>query len=540
MTDEASKEEQAKSGESAGTENQPVIEEAEGQPVVEEAVGTMTEEPPEDEEDAPLVLHQAVEMKDIGPCKKHIKVTIERDDIDKLMEKKFKKLVGDAPVPGFRPGKAPRRIIEKRYQKEVSNEVRGEVLMQSLEQLAEEHELVPLTSPNLNPDRLEIPKDGPFIYEFEVEVRPEIELPDYKGLKLKRPVKTFTEADVDVEERRILSRYGQMVPKPEGSAEIGDYLVADMVTRDGQNVIGSTKETTVLIEPQLAFKDGVAPRFGEQVVGAKAGDWRTVEIRLSNRAAAKELHGKTVHATFEIKEIKTLRLPELTDEFLHRFGVHTREQLREKIHVTLGYRLEYQQRQSARQQILQLLTAGHKWELPNDIVQRQARSALNKRIVEMRSAGMSDDEIRGQIRLLEQDVLQSTTSTLSEHFVLQKVAETEKLDISEDDIDIEIERIAAMENESPRRVRARFEREDLLESLATEIVERKALDLILQNAEYEDVPLDAGPGAVATVEQQAVPGQMQDPTAPPPEPEVSQPATPEQPVEAKSEGTSNV
>ena len=131
---------------------------------------------------------------------------------------------------------------------------------------------------------------------------------------------------------------------------------------------------------------------------------------------------------------------------------------------------------------------------------------------------MSEDEIRGRERLLQRDVLQSTELALKEHFVLQKIAEEEKLDVNEDEINDEIERMAAQNDESPRRVRARLEKEDLLETLAAQLIERKALDLILGSAEYEDTRLKQAPeGAVATSEEQAVPGEMKDPTAAPPE-----------------------
>jgi trigger factor len=150
---------------------------------------------------------------------------------------------------------------------------------------------------------------------------------------------------------------------------------------------------------------------------------------------------------------------------------------------------------------------------------RQARKALNRRIMEMRSSGMSDDEIRGRQRLLEQDILRSTASALKEHFVLQKIAEDENIDVDDDDIDDEIDRIAAQNDESPRRLRARLEKDDLIDALAVEIVERKALDLVLDSAEYEDVPVDKKEreSAVATSEEQAVPGELADPTAVPEE-----------------------
>jgi trigger factor len=478
----------------------------------------------EGEEKESEKLHQSVDMRDIGPCKKHIKVTIDRADIDRLLDKKYSELVVDAPVAGFRPGKAPRKIIERRFHKEVTEQVRSQVLLQSLEQLADENDVAPLAAPNIDPTQIEIPREGPLVYEFEVEVRPEFDLPDYKGLKLRRPVKTFTDADVIEEERRILAPYGSLVPKPEGNAQVGDYLIVDMATRDGDRQLSKHQEITIRIDPRLALKDGVAEDFSERVKGARAGEKRTIGITLSDSVADPSLRGKTVQAELDIKEVKSLRLPELTHEFLHNFGVHSADQLRERIRVLLDRRLEYTQRQSAREQVMQQIAAAATWELPQDLLQRQAKRALSRRIVEMQSAGMSEDEIRGRVRLLQRDMLRSTELALKEHFVLQKIAEVEKIDIDQDDIDDEIDRIAAQNDESPRRIRARLEKEDLLEALAAEIIERKALDLILDSAEYTDVPLDkAETETVGTVEEQAVPGELKDPTAVPPEPEKEKP-----------------
>jgi trigger factor len=464
-----------------------------------------------DTEEKPEKLHQTVEMKDIGPCKKHIKVTIEHADIDSRLNEKFSKLVMDANVAGFRPGKAPRKIIERRFGKDVGNQVKGEVMLQSLEQLAEENDIAPLSEPNLDPSKIEMPADGPMVYEFDVEVRPQFDLPDYKGLKLKRPTKTFTDEDVRLEQNRLLSSYGQLIPKEKGKAELGDYLIADMITRDGDQILSELKEVRMRIEPQLAFKDAVAEKFGKQTIGAKAGDERVVDIKLSDNSADEKRRGKVVKATLAIQDVKTMRLPELTPEFLERLGVDSEDKLRETVRVLLNRRLEYTQRQSARQQVLEQIAQASSWELPRDLLMRQARRAMSRRIMEMRTNGISEDEIRGRTRLLERDILASTALALKEHFVLQKIAEVEKIDVDDDDIENEIERMAYQSDESPRRVRARLEKEDMLEALAIELVERKALDLILDSAQYQDVPLDKeDQEAVATVEEQAVPGEMRD------------------------------
>lgn len=460
-------------------------------------------------------IKQTVDIQDIGPCKKHIKVTVGRDDIDASFQKKFKELVGESWIPGFRPGKAPKPIVQRKFKKDVHDQVKGEILLASLEQLAEEFDVAPLSPPNLNTGNLQIPDKGDFIYEFEVEVRPHFDLPEYKGLKLKRPVREFSEADIDDEQKRLLASDGQLVPK-DGPANKGDYVIADMVTTFGNDKVGEAKEITLRIDDTMSFKDGVAQKFGEQMAGAKAGDKRVVDISMTDAVADDRLKGQTVQAQFDIKDVKFLRLPELDERFLEKFECKTVDQFRETLLLVLQGRLRYAQRQSAREQVLNLITASATWELPQDLLQRQARKTLARRVMEMQEAGIPEDEIKARQRLLERDVLSSTASALKEHFVLQKIAEQEKLEIDQGEIDEEIERIAEQYNETPRRIRAQMERDDLLETLAAQLIERKALDLILDSAEYEEVSIGKESG-MATVEAQAVPGEMKDPTAAPPE-----------------------
>jgi trigger factor len=496
-------------------ENRPEEPDPEGTTRVAEPTpeGPEAAEGAEEQKERPK-LDQSVDVRDAGPCRKHIKVTIKRESIEGRLDEKYKEIMPEANVAGFRPGKAPRALVRRRYEKDVTDQVKAEVLLESLEQLAEENNINPISAPDLDPFKIDLPKDGPLVYEFEVEVRPEFDLPNYKGLRLKRQTKTFTEDDVAREKRRLLAPYGQVVPKPEGNAQEGDAIVADVVSRDGDRVLGTITESVIRVEPRLAFKDGVAERFAEQVRGANPGDSREVDITLSSGVADPALRGKTVKATFQIKDVKTVRMPELTHEFLHNFGVHSEAQLDEAIRVLLQRRLEYLQRQSIRQQVLEQLAANADWQLPPDLLARQARKSLARRVMEMRNNGIPEEEIRARQRLLQQDVLQSTALALKEHFVLQKIAEVEKIEIDEDDLNDEIDRIAEANNESPRRVRARLEKEDLMDALASEMIEREALDLILGSAEYDDVPLDPQEQeTVATVEEQAVPGEMHDPTA---------------------------
>ena len=472
-------------------------------------VGTAMDEQGESEN---IKLHQTVEMVDIGPCKKHIKVTIDRDDIDKILEKKYSELVVDAQVPGFRPGKAPRKLVERKFHKDVRDRTRGQILLQSLEQLAEENDVAPLTAPNIDPDSILIPDEGPMMYEFDVEVRPEFDLPPFKGLKLTRSVREFTDEDISAEEKRILSQLGRLEVKTDEGAVEGDYLVTDLVTRDSDHLLSTHKGITIRVDKRLALKDGYCDNFADAVAGAKAGDKKSFTITLLDSVANASLQGKTVQAELDVKEVKALHLPELTEAYLDRLGFSSHEVFRESILASLKRRHEYEQRMSARDQVMEQLTSTLSWDLPRDLLQRQAHRALQRRLVEMQQAGMSEAEIQGRYRLLQRDSIESTTVSLKEHFVLQKIAEVEKMDIDEADVDEEIERMALQNNESARRVRARLEKGDLMEALATQIVERKALDLILDSAEYTEVPYQkTEEPSMGTVDEQAVPGAAREP-----------------------------
>jgi trigger factor len=439
-------------------------------------------------------LPQQVEISDAGPCRKHVKVTIERVAIDALIEEKFSDLMlkNPAQISGFRAGKAPRKIIERKFKKEVYGEAKTQLLMASLEQLAEDSTLSPLSPPELDPGSVLIPEDGPMVYEFRIEVRPEFDLPSYKNLKVKKPVHEFSDAEIAKESTRLLEPYGSLVPKDGTTAAVAlfDTVTVDAVIKDGDKELNTVNEIALKVEKRLALSDGVAQKFGEQMAGAKVGDTRSVDITLSQEVGTESLRGAKVQAVFTVKEIKATRPPELTEALYENFGVRNAEQFGEYVRARLNRFMEYTQRNAARASVFETLAKDAKFDLPQDLLVRQARKTLQRRVMEMRSSGMNDEQILGRQRVLEQDVIRTTAAALKEHFVLQKIAEIEKLEIEDEDIDAEIEAIADRSGESPRKVKARMEREDMLEALATELLERKALETVLATAEYEEYAFD--------------------------------------------------
>jgi trigger factor len=469
------------------------------------AATAVAEVPEEEDEKKPEPLNQQVDITDAGPCRKHIKVTIPAEDIHKRLEEKFSEMRTDAQLPGFRPGKVPRKLLEKKFFKDVCEQLKAELLLQSLEQMAEDHKLNPIAQPNIDPFKIELPKEGPLNYEFEIEVAPEFELPQYKGLVLKRPVRDITEADVDRALKIVLRNYGELEPK-DGAAETEDYLLCTVKISKADKQLSKFDNLSVRVDRQLAFKDGVVKDFDAHMKGVKAGDERTCDVHLSQNIGEESLRGQVVQAEFHVKEVRKMKLPELNHEFLHRFGLHTPDQFREKVRGLMLRQLEYEQRQAAREQVLRHFAGAANLDLPRDLLVRQAKKTLNRRVLELRQAGYPEEHIRSRANLLQQNALAETEQSLKEHFVLQKIAEAEKLEVSDDDINFEIETIADQSDETPRRVRARLEKDDLMDSLASQILERKALDLVLESAEYEDVKKAAEEAPVAAVEEQAIPG----------------------------------
>ncbi|HTI51352.1 MAG TPA: trigger factor [Planctomycetaceae bacterium] len=317
----------------------------------------------EGDADQPFKMSLAVDIQNAGPCKKHVRVTVPRGDIDYFFNDVVKDLVSNAAVPGFRTGHVPRKLIEKRFKKEVDEQVRQKVLTQSLQQLGEEHKLDAINEPELDVESLELPETGDFSYEFDVEVRPEFDLPEYAGLKIKRPQRKVSDADVQKYLEKYLSQFGQLVPH-DGAAEPGDYVLANLHFASKGNEISHAAERQIRIRPVLRFTDAEVTGFDTLMAGVKPGDTREANSTISVEASQQELRGDPVQISFEVTDVQRLRLPELTSEFLEQLSVASEEDLRKEIREMLERQVTYEQRQAARRQVLEQITASADWDLP--------------------------------------------------------------------------------------------------------------------------------------------------------------------------------
>lgn len=429
-----------------------------------------------------------VEVSDAGPCRKHIRVNIPRATIDQVLDSVVGDFSGKAEVPGFRKGHAPDSLLRKRFRKELSQDVKQRLLLDSLEQIAAEQEIVPIDEPHLDVENIEIPEEGDFEYEFDVEVRPEFELPNYSGLKIERPVSEVSDKEIEAYLVRFLEQYGELEPIEE-PAQLGDHLTVKATFTHQDNPLKTIDELGIRVRPNVRFQDAELSGFDKLMVGAKVGDVKETELSVSIQASQMAMRGEKVRATFEVLDVKRLRLPVLDEGFFSRINVDSEDDLRERIANTMRRQVTYQQRQAVREQVLDFITNSADWALPEELLTKQSENALRREILEMQQAGFTSQEILARENELRQKSLSTTERNLKEHFVLDRIAEKEGITITDDDINDEIYWMAMQRGENPRRTRARLQRSGMIENLEAQIRERKAVDVILESAKFKDVPM---------------------------------------------------
>jgi trigger factor len=446
---------------------------------------TLENDVEQSEEAEPLQLDVRIDSP--SACQRHLTVTVARDDIDRYLDDAFSEMMGTAAVPGFRAGRAPRKLVEARYRDEVADQIKGSLLMDCMAQINEEHKLAAISEPDINLEAVELPDEGPMTFEFDLEVRPDFEMPQWKGLKVERPTREFNDDDVQRQLQRILANQGRRIPSHEPAQE-GDYLTCNItVSHDGQNVHQSDEQSFSL-RPVLSFRDGKIEQFNKLMQGITAGETREADMTVSADAANDQLAGREVSVALEVLDVKKFELPEMTPEFLQELGDFDSEgDLRDAVKDQLERQLHYEQQQRARQQITQLLTEAADWELPPELLKRQSNRELERTVLELRRSGFTDDMIRAHVNELRQNSQENTARALREHFILERIAEDEEIDADPADFDQEISLIAMQGGESPRRVRARIEKQGLMDALRNQIVERIVVETVLEHAKFKDV-----------------------------------------------------
>lgn len=448
-------------------------------------------------------------------CVRHVVVTVPREEITKAMQKAFDDLRPRADLPGFRIGKAPRKLVEKKFYDQVAEQVKNSLLMQSLQQVTESGQFSAISEPNFDIEVIELPKEGDFIYEFTIEVRPEFDTPNWKGLELKRPTHTFSDEEIERHLKRTLSRFSTGTAVDD-AAKIGDQLLVNLKFADEGQAINSVDEVRVELRPTLSFPDAEISNFGELLTGAREGESRSTKVKISEDCSNEAFRNKEVEVTIDVVEVARLDVNELSKALLDQLGFKDTSELKDYVRVELQRQLEYRQQQELRRQVTTELTKDAKFDLPEDLVKRQSQREIQRQMLELQRSGFNADQVREMINLSRRNAQAMTIQALREHFILEKIAEEHKIEPSAEQYEAEIQLIAEQSEMSPRRIRTRLEKSGQMDALRNQIIERQVIELITGAAklsDYDDPKLIAEEPTAYALDNAVAPGVADIPEA---------------------------
>ncbi|MFP4476010.1 MAG: trigger factor [Desulfatibacillaceae bacterium] len=428
-----------------------------------------------------------VNVEDVSPVKKTLKVTVPASEVDKALDRAYKGLKTQVRVKGFRPGKAPRSVLEGMYKKDVSQDVASKLVNDSFPEALRETELRVVGTPDVDPPEPVQGRD--FTYEAEVEVFPELPELNLAGLELKRPRYEATQDEIDNQLEMLRKNMGHLKPVEEDRpvAE-GDFALIDYEGADEQSQragVGQTEDFTLEIGSGKILKE-----FDEQVVGMKPGETRIIEVTFPEDYFNKELAGKNVRFSVTLKEIREQELPPLDDELAKDMGEYeTLDELKDVIrkHLQEGY--DKRADQVVEEQIYRQLLDQVDFEVPDTLVEHELESmmeeserALAYRNMTFEDAGTTKEEMRERYR-------DTAVKQVRRYIILDTIIDQEDLELSEETMDEAFENMAAQVRQPKDVVRQHYERnQEQLSMFRHTLLQKEALDHIKRLADLKTVP----------------------------------------------------
>lgn len=449
-------------------------------------MSTSTETETNDAADEKPPIQLEVEVKSPQACMREVVVTIPQSEVQRYLKQQYDDLVPEAQVPGFRAGRAPRKLVEKQFRERVIEQVKGNLIMDSLSQVTDNEDFSAISEPDFEYNSIEVPEEGDFKYQFTIEVRPEFETPNWKGLKLEKPIEKVGEAEITAALDRVLERQASLEATDE-PAEIGDRLEVTITFSLDDKELSVLEEERITLSEILTFSDGVCEDFGKSLKGAVEGDEKEITVTLS-QSVEEDLRGKKVDGSVEVVQVLKLERPEITARVLEELGdFEVEEELRDFVKDSLTRQADYRTQQSVRQSVTALLTETADFDLPEDLVNRQTARELQRKVLELRRSGFDEESVRRIVNATRQNAQAATETSLREHFMLEQIAEEEKVEADEEDYEAEIALIAAQSDVPARRVRARLEKSGQIDALRNQIIERKVVEMIIDAAKVTEV-----------------------------------------------------
>lgn len=432
-----------------------------------------------------------IQIEDAGPATKKVVVEIPKERIEAKLAEQFKELRQQASVPGFRPGHVPQKLLEKKFSADIREQVRRSLIGESYEQAVEKNNLQVIGEPVFaDPKAMELKDDQGLKYSFEVEVQPDITVPELKGVKVSRPQIAITEENVDQAMQNLREQQGLLVPVEDRGVEDKDYLVVDVHVKLGDEVVGHQHDAQIVSRPGRIGGIDVAD-LDKQLAGLKAGENRDVKVAVPETHPGEKIRGKEVTLEFSLKDIKKLELAEIDEEFLTDLGFENQQQLRDALKEQMEERIKMDVQSALREQVHKYLLDNTTIEVPSRLSDRQALRVINRRAVDLMMRGMPEDTIRANLEKLKVGAKDEAARELKLFFILQKISNDFGVDVDEGELNGRIAMIAAQRGERPEKLKQAMSKDGTLSNMYVQLREQKAVDKILETAEISEVDVTA-------------------------------------------------
>lgn len=431
-----------------------------------------------------------VTVENLAPCKKLMRVEVEAQKVDETFESVTKDFRREANLPGFRPGKAPRDMVLRKYEKEILEETKRKLISEAYRKAVEEQKLDVVSHPDI--EEIQFGRGQALQFAATIETAPEFELPEYKGLPIKREMQSVTDADM---ERAInLLRERQVsftkVERPVQSADIA--VVNYTGTCEGKPITELAPAAKGLTEQKHFWVEVGAnsfiPGFGDQLIGAKAGDKRTVTVDFPTDFVTPQLAGKKGSYEVEVVEVKEKVLPALDEALAKAYGAESLEKLRAGVRSDLENELKFKQEKTLRSELVRALLGRINFDLPETAVARETRNVVYDLVQENTKRGIPRQAIEQQKEQIYSAATHNAKERLKVQFLLQKIAEKEDIKVSQEEIAQRVHHLAGMYQIPADKFLRDLQKRNGLIEVYDQIMNVKVIDFLQQNAKIEDVP----------------------------------------------------
>lgn len=429
------------------------------------------------------------ELKEISPTRKQIDIEIEADAVRAVFNRITDNYAKSASVPGFRPGHAPREVVRTRFKDQIRTEVLRELLPNAVQEAIAEHKVAALGEPELNLENTEALNQlgqKPITFNVNVDVLPDIELGEYKGLEASRRTRPVSDEDVDRVIDRLRENSASLQPVEDRGAQPGDTVTANF---HGKFVNAPDAEPINVEDVDVILGGaGVVQAITDNLVGTKAEDEKTFSVDYPEDFTAKGLAGKMIEYTVKVNAVRIKELPELDDEWAQSLGdeIESVEQLRQKIREDGEAQAKNEAEGSVRTDLLRKLVDGNEFELPERLVAHQTEHRFESVVRDMINQGIDPRNPELDWEKARESLQHQASFELRSSLLLEEIADAEKIEVSDQEIEDEINAIAEASRQTPEQVRDVLTKQGGERSIAPRLRNRKALDFLVANANVTD------------------------------------------------------